>query len=154
MKLIPMTDYVIEQIHKRESIGQCWLSVTKYAQFLKQPLKLEMFLPCDENGNALKEPMSLADSVMNEQCSKEFAQTTIQYENAKDKVLFKGLNVEVYENNSLVKHKRHPLIKYNENIIANYMTGFCEDEFKTIEDLVKFKLELKEGWKNKALAEI
>jgi hypothetical protein len=28
----------------------------KYAKFLKQPLELWMFVPCDENGNTLQEP--------------------------------------------------------------------------------------------------
>lgn len=152
MKLIPMTDYVIEQIHKRESIGQCWINVTKYARFLKQPLKLEMFAPCDKEGEANRpRPIELGKGVFNYTRQNFWDEKN---PDAFEKILFTGLDIEVYENNSLVKHKRHPLIKHNEHVIANYMTGFCEDEFKTIEDLVKFKLELKEGWENKAIAEI
>ena len=30
--------------------------IFSYAEFLKQPLKLEMFVPCDEDENVLGEP--------------------------------------------------------------------------------------------------
>ena len=41
MKLISMTDFVL---YKKESHTQ----IMKYAKFLKQPLTLGMFVPCDE----------------------------------------------------------------------------------------------------------
>ena len=51
MKLISMTDFVLEQSKK---IMNCELThleshhqIVDYANFLKQPLKLEMFVPCD-----------------------------------------------------------------------------------------------------------
>ena len=40
MKLISMTDFVL---YKKESHTQ----IMKYAKFLKQPLTLGMFVPCD-----------------------------------------------------------------------------------------------------------
>lgn len=54
MKLISMTDFVIQ---KRSELmfKELGKACCKYAQFLKQPLKLEMFVPCDEDGNVLEE---------------------------------------------------------------------------------------------------
>ena len=55
MKLISMTDFVLEQDklmrNKLNDPITFTIKVTDYALFLKQPLKLEMFVPCDEDGN-------------------------------------------------------------------------------------------------------
>lgn len=32
-------------------------TIERYAKFLKQPIELWMFVPCDEDGNVLEEPM-------------------------------------------------------------------------------------------------
>lgn len=60
MKLISMTDFVILQnislANKEIKHNECGLRILKYANFLKQPLILGMFVPCDENGNVLEEP--------------------------------------------------------------------------------------------------
>jgi hypothetical protein len=65
--LIPMTDFVIEidenkpkfknfssfsEINQYEING--YDKIRNYATFLKQPLKLEMFVPCDDEGNVLE----------------------------------------------------------------------------------------------------
>lgn len=89
MKLISMTDFVLQE----KTGGQQVNSITsqlyyelriikKYADFLKQPLKLEMFVPCDEKGNVLKEP-SLVPSYELE-----------IYRKAKEKVLFEGIDLD------------------------------------------------------------
>jgi hypothetical protein len=53
-----MTDFVLKQ---SERIINCELThleshhqIVDYAKFLKQPLKLEMFVPCDEDGNVFR----------------------------------------------------------------------------------------------------
>ena len=63
-----MTDFVLEQseeapkdknLHKTNwslEFEKYSKLIIRYAEFLKQPLKLEMFIPCDENGNVLEEP--------------------------------------------------------------------------------------------------
>lgn len=61
MKLISMTDFVLEKgktsvlpftIKETFKNGAKVMNeIFMYADFLKQPLKLEMFVPCDENGN-------------------------------------------------------------------------------------------------------
>lgn len=55
MKLISMTDFVIQQ-RSELMFKELGKACCKYADFLKQPLKLEMFVPCDEDGNVLSEP--------------------------------------------------------------------------------------------------
>lgn len=46
MKLMKMTDFVLEMVKQTEIKTYAWyfLKVTKYAQFLKQPLTLDMFI--------------------------------------------------------------------------------------------------------------
>jgi hypothetical protein len=82
MELMSMVDFVLQQditdIKQRDSI-------VKYANFLKQPLKLEMFFPCDEDGNILNNPFASDKDAGSE---KEFKQ--IQYNNSKEKVLFEN----------------------------------------------------------------
>jgi len=56
MKLISMTDFVLEQ--KDSYYNQRFFKIEKYANFLKQPLELWMFVPCGDNGNFLEEPGS------------------------------------------------------------------------------------------------
>ena len=144
MKLIPMTDYVIEQIHKRESIGQCWLSVTKYAQFLKQPIKLEMFLPCDKDGNILQEPTDQYNT------PQYYEAEMFEYQNAQEKVIFKNVNRRrLYSEGTFALDVSGKQIAHYKSK-PNYWVGMD----KNIEDLCGMELELKEGWKNKALAEI
>jgi DNA-directed RNA polymerase delta subunit len=57
MKLISMTDFVLEQNKEPYFYyDSLWNKVIAYANFLKQPLTLGMFVPCDSNGNVVKKP--------------------------------------------------------------------------------------------------
>ena len=49
-----MVDFVFEQQKNHLSLRD--FNITNYANLLKQPLELWMFVPCDEDGNALEEP--------------------------------------------------------------------------------------------------
>lgn len=54
-----MVDFVLEEsdkIYNKEDANIFASKVNTYASFLKQPLKLGMFVPCDEDGNVLEEP--------------------------------------------------------------------------------------------------
>ena len=93
MKLISMTDFVL-QIEKHKPfepfkeavdtyIERFWL-INKYANFLKQPLTLGMFVPCDEKWNVLEEPIEQIGGV--ELYSK-------RYNEAKESVLFEGFSL-------------------------------------------------------------
>lgn len=56
-KLIPMTDFVIEYYSNEGYADLQTLSLMKnYANFLRKPLTLGMFVPVDTNGNVIKEP--------------------------------------------------------------------------------------------------
>ena len=64
MKLTSMTSFVLNQkqsksFNERIFINESLISLEKirnYANFLKQPLNIGMFVPCDEDGNVLEEP--------------------------------------------------------------------------------------------------
>lgn len=91
-KLIPLSDFVLEQQWNKNGSPKCdisersqsWQLIVNYTEFLKQPLKLEMFVPCDEEGNILKEQAMYCFA---NKGSKHFEKHT-KYWKAKDKVLF------------------------------------------------------------------
>ena len=92
--LIPMTDFVLEQLNEQNSrtkpMREVFNSLEKYAKFLKQPLKLEMFVPCDEDGNILKEPKRWEDYLQYPDSfdgNKEWDEL-YDYQQAKEKILF------------------------------------------------------------------
>jgi len=92
MKLISMTDYVLtpildklsrEELHNNTIDEQKILERSKnikYARLLKQPLKLEMFIPCDEEGNIIDEEELIKDT-----------DTFFKHGIAREKVLFKNI---------------------------------------------------------------
>ena len=56
--LIPMTDFVnnVGNMENYPSHENALSWIYNYATFLKLPLKLEMFVPCDEGGNVFEKP--------------------------------------------------------------------------------------------------
>ena len=86
MKLIPMTDFVLEQ-SKNKPFVERFTNCENYANFLKQLLELWMFIPCDDDGNILEEKMIFAsddkDYIFE---SKKFD----VYQKSKERILFKG----------------------------------------------------------------
>lgn len=84
-----MTDFVIKSNKEIDGVLECNEIILKYAEFLKQPLTLGMFVPCDKKGNVLKgKPLSPApDSEWIRWENEEF-----EFYEAKEKVLFKGFN--------------------------------------------------------------
>jgi len=127
-RLISMTEKVLE-LEKEFNNGIYTFAeftniVCNYANFLNKPLKLEYFVPCDDEGNILEEPKFIPEEV-------EFEKLLEQYENAREKVLFDGFGV--CDRNSkkdciILNQEDHINIKWLEN--------------KTIEDLVKYNLTL------------
>lgn len=117
MKLISMTDFVLEQLNEENSRTRPIRSVLNalegYANFLKQPLKLEMFVPCDEEGEILNYN-EILESV------KEGTETWGIWETAKEKVLFEGF----------------------ESIGGIAMAKAICETFHTIEDLASKKIPL------------
>ena len=84
--LVPMTDFVLEQLNEQNSITkpmrEVFNSLEKYATFLRQPLKLEMFVPCDEEGNVLEEP-KIEEEYVDEHTTQIFAQYQYDLDKAK-----------------------------------------------------------------------
>ena len=138
MKLISMTDFVLQE----KTGGQQVNSITsqlyyelriikKYADFLKQPLKLEMFVPCDDNGNVLEEPEKYG-WLQNVGSRNSYAteQECIDCETfhlAKQKVLFDGF--DIYSNgdlhNAFVTFESSRLEIMNvENLITDFQYSF------------------------------
>lgn len=60
-----------------------------YDDFLEQPLKLEMFVPCDEDGNVISKFYSEKENTKN----LTFSQLSNQYQIAETKVLFEGFEI-------------------------------------------------------------
>ena len=86
-----MTDFVLEQGKKPNTSDfreRFVVNVINYANFLKQPLKLWMFIPCDENGDVLEEPIC-----------QEYALANQKYQQAKERCLFEGF--EIYDEETL-----------------------------------------------------
>jgi len=104
MKLISMTDFVIEKEfgYGNEVISseQFTKLICNYVNFLKQPLEIWMFVPCKlVNGVwvvLVEKPLSpKTDENWNK---------WIEYQQAKDRVLFKGFTFQEYRNCPTVKN--------------------------------------------------
>jgi hypothetical protein len=89
MKLISMTDFVLQQTkdNNKQRLNK-YSEIVCYAKFLKQPLKLEMFVPCDEDGNVLEEPDQEFELTF-----WDYSTKMSKYEQAKEKVLFEEFEV-------------------------------------------------------------
>ena len=122
MKLISMTDFVLEQGKKPNNSDfrqRFVVKVLNYANFLKQPLTLGMFVPCDDDGNVLefKERHNCINEI-------EFDQKLLDFQDAKSKVIFEdfvGINTDLYSNG---------FFQFDEEFIFD----------KSVEDLICFNL--------------
>ena len=104
---------------------------TNFDKFLKQPLKLEMFVPCDEDGDILHEPKDYEQRLTN--MMTEYNDEIYRYKQAKEKVLFEGFKVIKQDNITITIEYDHFQLDYNKvlNVFANH---------RTIEDLAKYNL--------------
>jgi hypothetical protein len=155
MKLISMTDYVLDIVQTpnvNEAI--CWKQtenrlnkIYKYSLFLKQPLELWMFVPCDENGNVLEtpNPIAIAEKISKNLFNPIYDNDEVeQYQQAKERCLFEGFEW------SVAQFCDEPMIEL-EDKKGNYLLFDCEDKnfqdgnelfFNTIESLTKYDLQL------------
>lgn len=94
MKLISMIEFVLEQSIKR-SVDN-WPIETEdyfnrceaYANFLKQPLNLGMFVPCDLEGNIIEQPCDIINTDGCRDCACK------EYKKSQERVLFKGFELD------------------------------------------------------------
>lgn len=128
--LLSMTDFVLEQLNKENSRTRPIRSVLNalegYANFLKQPLKLKMFVPCDEDGNVLENPDKHQQKYkdrLGDFYLEKYKDDYKNYKQAKEKVLFEGF--EQYEDYDCAKYKD---VYIDEEV--------CDGKF-TIEELIK-----------------
>ena len=124
--LIPMTDFVnnVGNMENYPSHENALSWIYNYATFLKQPLKLEMFVPCDENGNILEEPQMRPErNSFDEEDIDYDAQELYDYIKTKEKVLFEGF--KPYEDYECAKYED---VYVDEEV--------CDGKF-TIEELIK-----------------
>ena len=96
--LISMIDFVsifyndLKSEHKVNwSFDQICNKIFNYANFLKQPLNLGMFVPCDEDGDVLEKPEDYENRLPN--MMTEYNDEVYTYKQAKEKVLFKGFKI-------------------------------------------------------------
>ena len=130
-----MTDFVLEQNEKLRKdihdnynkllIPQCCDRIFNYANFLKKPLKLGYFIPCDEEGDILEEPTNYEKRLLN--MMTEYNDEVYTYYQAKAKVLFEGFEYD----------KENDWVTYNEFarfFVSELQNGKVEDLFKLIKD--------------------
>ena len=134
-----MTDFVLKQdnLVRKQKIDSIFftMNVTDYALFLKQPLTLSMFIPTDSEGNVLENPQNYDIWLMLHKSKGSTIGFTGHeiYKGAKEKVLFKGFSVCNRQSELIC------LIYNNEHyLLTNLLKG-------TLEDLVKFNLELSDA---------
>ncbi|ASK29703.1 hypothetical protein CEY12_06115 [Chryseobacterium sp. T16E-39] len=103
-KLISMTDFVLQfekpvgYFEDQSDFLHCQVeymqNVMNYAKFLKQPLTLGMFVPCDEECNVLSEPILGREPFSNnEEDFSNWERHRKKYIEAKEKVLFDGFEI-------------------------------------------------------------
>jgi hypothetical protein len=115
-KLISMTDYVLHKNRVKEDSDTAIFKVTNYANFLKQPLELWMFVPCDENGNVSEIPKAIHGDIGNIIYRNLFN----KYRQAKKRCLFDGFDLRDYNLLMIQKLKTiEDLIPYKLTIINN-----------------------------------
>lgn len=143
MKLIGMTDFVLEQMNEvtLDGTGVVCARMGNYANFLKQPLTLDMFVPTDEAGNVLEEPKGekCCAGITNDcDCRGELLydlEEVEKYQQAKERVLF-----EFDGDLSLIRNVTNFYIIEDKNGV--YLRVLKNKTKTTIESLLKFSVEI------------
>ncbi|MDV3536826.1 hypothetical protein CMU91_15005 [Elizabethkingia anophelis] len=129
-KLIPMTDFVLSILNNTSpnNFVKGVESIRAYAEFLKQPLTLGMFITTDEDGVPLEEQKENAFSKV-----EDFMEAEDLYQQAKERVLFEVDNYDIEEDSVLFN---------NMDFIVSKKTGklfYGDFTAKTIEDLTRLE---------------
>src|SRR5690606_34454349 len=106
---------------------------TKYARFLKKTLTLGMFIPCNEDGKPLEEPKSsLIYKMQVGECSADEMRQNREYNEAKERVLFEGINAI-----KATRNGGYHVVRVNDHTI-----WLSWNKSKNIEDLLKHDIDL------------
>ena len=135
MKLISCTDKVIELVKEDFNNGEYPKfnfrdKVNNYANFLKQPLTLSMFVPCDDDGNVLSNPK---DSTL------QYQKRIDKYQQAKERVVFEGFEDRYSESGYQVSNENILIVFYDAGYIVTYKACF-DYKTETIESVIQFNL--------------
>lgn len=129
-----MTDFVLKTKEETPYLYVSYNSfdfnkkVVSYAQFLKQPLILGMFVPCSDKGDVLEKPKSILIYQMQcGECSEDEMRINREYLEAKERVLFEGFKLCTRDKNTLC-------VENDFHLILNHQ--------KNIEDIVKYNITL------------
>lgn len=142
-KLISMVDFVLEQ-DLQIPIGRTAGQMIKYANFLKQPLELCMFIPCklvDGVWVVLEEPdrdNNKYDVYDREFCYFNdglFLHDEQEYQEAKDRVLFEGFSLENKGQFTVWIQKENHSICFTDRGKININS---QNE-RTVEDVIKYE---------------
>lgn len=140
-KLISMTDFVLSLNKIGRPYSENYHNCILYANFLKQPLTLGMFVPVNSLGNVISDKY---DSRVDDP-NKKLYQLVNEYNEVKFNVLFEGFEIRNREMNKIELSDSGNVFWIKEK------SSMCEDEFGTesyiytIEDLTRFDLQLTES---------
>lgn len=126
--LIPMTEFIDKYLHTGDANLQI-RTLGRYKDFLKQPLELEMLVPCSDDGVVLVEPINYdALEKLHQSSENETIDFNdyINYKKAKEKVLFE-------HSYKLIRNKNSFFILEDDN-------GVYISTINTIESLLKFSI--------------
>lgn len=157
-KLIPLSDFVLEQENELENILTERLPILKttsalskiidYAKFLKQPLTLGMFVPTDEDGNVLKQPIPVSFGKCVNKRKRLYEPIYVNedidvFEKAMAHVLFDGFQERFFDQDDIIESvlyfkNCYVGIKYKGGQMQ--LNDFAKDDM--IEDLVEHSLNL------------
>lgn len=136
-KLVSMVEYIMQHPATEDYEWQLGRHYD-YANFLRQPLTLGMFVPVGENGEVLEEPKEYKG---------DYDSELLEWEYAWDKVIFEGWQVIGHEEGftEIELTDRNLWISFykGRSEITNYSTFL--DILESIEDLVPYGLTLTEN---------
>jgi hypothetical protein len=133
-----MTDYVIKKVNENRPCdrGVILQEISDYAEFLKQPLTLGMFIPCDEKG----QPLSIHKG---EEIDSSYP---IEFIQAKERVIFEGFKIKY----SIEEDNYYEIELNNDLFLSFYNDTISVDDdgneffVYTIEDLIELEFNLTE----------
>jgi len=156
MKLISAVDFVLLEDRLKEDSDTAIFKVINYSNFLKQPLQLGFFIPCDENNVAYESYLSysknhntickpyegLFEIYANSKCagwkyldpertiyyhSVSYEIAKEKYRQAKERVLFEGFElIKELENVWTFKHKEIEFNIFKDSTIEELQQNFLE----------------------------
>lgn len=144
--LVPMKDIVKKMMFSKNypNHKEALKQIFSYAEFLKQPLKLEMFVPCDEDENVLGEPeiysQWVRENFNDELENEERINQCKDYHQAKEKVLFEGFKIYDYKLNVFFYLGRRKTLSYDKKRKDFITIGLL---LETVEDLINISSQIK-----------